>query len=168
MILDTKKLEAFFDPIKDLVDQDKQYLEGLISKLVDRIDGLQASVENLEEYDAKKDRQISNLGKGLSDLEDIHEDCGESALTARLDKLEGQVGELLKEDEDEYNDYFSQGIAPEPESRHGISWSTAEDHFLAEAFQNFLKRMAVMTGRKPAAIFYRVKDKILPQRGVIK
>ena len=52
-------------------------------------------------------------------------------------------------------------FVPEPDSRHGELWTIREQNYLEATFQGFLEHAALMTGRKPGAVFYRVRDKVL-------
>jgi hypothetical protein len=169
-----KAVEILSDAARKIVSDHRQHMDGMFANVVDRLDGLYASVECLEEDDGKKDRKLNDLNKRLEDLEAIHDDIDEDELlTATIRDITNRLGKLEEEADEGITSVLNDppyvfeggvGYAPEPESRHGQTWTYNEEEFLDKQFQNFLDQMAYFTGRKEGAIFWRVRDKVIPRK----
>jgi hypothetical protein len=152
-----KAVEILSDAARKIVSDHRQHMDGMFANVVDRLDGLYASVECLEE-----------------DLEAIHDDIDEDELlTATIRDITNRLGKLEEEADEGITSVLNDppyvfeggvGYAPEPESRHGQTWTYNEEEFLDKQFQNFLDQMAYFTGRKEGAIFWRVRDKVIPRK----
>lgn len=138
-----EKLEQIHDRCGESV------LTSTLNTLGSRIEGLQASVENLEDKESEMIKKVFNLNTRM--------------LRQETEFIEENVQEYFA---DNPRVYELNEFAPEPESRHGEMWNDNEQEFLQREFDSFLAYMAKMTGRKPGSVFYRVRDKIVKKQDV--
>jgi len=136
----TALVDVTMNAARKVVDADRNRLEGYIRTINNRL------IE-LGRIELAQMTKLTKLEKRIDGLQ------------ATVEVMEDEIDLLEKLPEEPIQ------LVPEPISRHGLPWNCSEDAFLKDEFQNFLDSMAMMTGRGASAIFWRIRDKIIPKKG---